>query len=218
MSDKKIELKEYAKIINDKYKVNIDDNNYVDILLGELSYSTYLSEYFKEYIDKNKEKLSLEWAYLMFLFINSVKEKNATFVVEYSKKLKRYSDNYYVEYILADINLMFYGDIFKSKDGFKKALELRENDANSYYSLGFIYNLLGLFDKSLDYYNKAVYYCNNSINPKDIKLNSLYNIAVYYITVNKDIDRGEEVLNALLEEEPNHEKAIETLKRIKGEI
>ncbi|MBU5484917.1 hypothetical protein KQI86_11275 [Clostridium sp. MSJ-11] len=218
MSNKKSELKEYAKIINEKYGVNINDDNYADILLRELSYSAYLSEYFKEYINENKEKLSLEWAHLMFLFIHSVKEKNATSVVEYSKKLRGYVDNYYVEYILGDIDLMFYGDVFKSKDRFIKALTLRENDANAYYSLGFIYNLLGVFDKSLEYYNKAIYYYDNSTNPKDIKLKSLYNVAAYYITVNKDLDRGEEILNSLLEEEPNHEKAIETLKRLKGEM
>ncbi|MBC2396463.1 tetratricopeptide repeat protein [Clostridium tetanomorphum] len=210
-------IKNYQKIILEKYQTGIIEENYKERILKEIEGREALQNYFNEYIEKNKEALDLEWGCLMFLFIKASQEKNVTDVEEYSKKLNKYEDNYYIEYILGDISLMYYGDIFQAKDRFSKALTIKNNDSNCYYNLGFIYSLLGVFEKSLEYYNKAIYYSDNSVNPKDLKVTALHNVAVHYITVEEDYERAEEILEGILKEYPDYDKARATLTNLKGD-
>lgn len=213
----KYTTKNYQKTILEQYQTAIIEENYKERILKEIDGKEILQNYFNEYMQKNDAELDLEWGCLMYLFMKSAEKKDVTSVEEFYKKLKSYPENYFIEYILGDINLMYYGNIFESKDRFKKALELKENDSNCYYDLGFIYNLLGVFDKSLECFNKAVYYSENSANPKELKLKALHNIAVYYITVENDYDRAEEILNHILEEDPDYDRALATLTTLKGD-
>lgn len=213
----KYTTKNYQKTILEKYQTAIIEENYKERILKEIDGEECLQNYFNDYIQKNNEALDLEWGCLMYLFMKSAEKKDVTGVEEFYKKLKSYPENYFVEYILGDINLMYYGNIFESKDRFAKALELKENDSNCYYDLGFIYNLLGVFEKSLECFNKAVYYSENVDDSKEIKLKSLHNIAVYYITVDNDYERAEEILNNILEEDPDYDRAMATLRALKEE-
>ncbi|WP_125154683.1 tetratricopeptide repeat protein [Clostridium rectalis] len=211
-------IKKYQDFMKEKYKCQISEDNYKECILNEFSDRKFLKKYFQRYISKNSKKLDLTWGVLMFLFIKASEEKNVTAIEEYIRLLNKYPDNYFVEYILGDIDLMYYGRIFHSRDRFLKAIILKENDANSYYNLGFIYNLLGSFEKSLEYFNKAIYYSDNAINQKELKSNALYNIAIYYITVDDDVEKAEEILEEILKEDSNYTKAINTLRRMKGDI
>ena len=213
----KYTTKDYQKTILEKYQIVITEENYKKCILKEMDGKESLKGYFNEYMEKNNAELDLEWGCLMYLFIKSAEKKDVTSVEEFYKKLKSYPENYFIEYTLGDINLMYYGNIFESKDRFKKVLELKEDDSNCYYALGFIYNLLGVFHKSLECFNKAVYYSENSENPKELKLKSLHNVAVYYITVENDYDRAEKILNDILEEDPNYDRALATLRALKGD-
>ena len=213
----KYTTKDYQKTILEKYQITITEENYKKCILKEMDGKESLKGYFNEYMEKNNAELDLEWGCLMYLFIKSAEKKDVTSVEEFYKKLKSYPENYFIEYTLGDINLMYYGNIFESKDRFKKVLELKEDDSNCYYALGFIYNLLGVFHKSLECFNKAVYYSENSENPKELKLKSLHNVAVYYITVENDYDRAEKILNDILEEDPNYDRALATLRALKGD-
>ncbi|MBV1821724.1 hypothetical protein G7A79_28370, partial [Coprococcus sp. MSK.21.13] len=146
--------KKYLDEIKKNYNMVVDEENYKEIILKEFEYSKFLQDYFKEYMEK--EELDLNWGALMILFIKASKEKNVTLVEKYEKALKKYKNNYYLEYVLGEINLVYYGELFKAKDAFNNALKLRDNDGDCYYNLGFIYYLLGMFKKSFEFYIKAI--------------------------------------------------------------
>lgn len=210
-------LKKYENTIKDDYNKILNNENYKDIILEEFKGDKELTKYFTKYMSE-EEGLDKDWATVMYLFVKASKDKNVTLTEEYYKGLKSYKSNYYVEFVLGDINLMYYGNLFEAKERFAKAIALKEDDAAAHYNLGFIYNLLGIFSKSLEHYNKAIYFNENSVNPSNIKLNALYNVGIHYATVEKENEKAEEIFESILKEDPDNKNALLALKKLKGEM
>lgn len=206
------DFKKYVDEIKNNYDIIIHEKNYKEVILKEVEYSKLLQDYFQEYMDKEMS-VDLNWGALMILFIKSSKEKNVTLVEKYHKALKRYKSNYYVEYVLGEINLMYYGELFKAKDYFNNALKLRNNDGDSYYNLGFIYYLLGMFKKSFEFYTKAIEYSDYTLNPDNLKNKAINSILFHYELVGK----SEEKLKELCNKDYKSMTSEEIIKTLKGE-
>lgn len=203
--------KKYLDEIKKNHNMVVNKKNYKEIILKEFEYSKFLQDYFKEYMEK--EELDLNWGALMILFIKASKEKNVTLVEKYEKALKKYKNNYYLEYVLGEINLVYYGELFKAKDAFNNALKLRDNDGDCYYNLGFIYYLLGMFKKSFEFYIKAIQYSDYTSNPENLKNKAINSILFHYGLVGKD----EEELKKLCNKDYNSMANEEIIKILKGE-
>lgn len=210
-------IKKFQQIVQEEYNTNINEENYIEVILKEVEENTSLCNYFKQYIDTNKDKINVLWALEMFLFVRASEKKDVEEVENYSKRLKIYADNYYVEYVLADMSLRYYGNLFESKEKFLKALSLKENDPMAHYNLGYIYNLLGMFEKSLENYEKASVFSEDAPDGKDLKVKALYNMAKYYLIVKNDEEKVKDLLNELLEINPDYNNARQMLDSLKGE-
>lgn len=206
------DFKKYVDEIKNNYDIVIHEKNYKQVILKEVEYSKLLQDYFQEYMDKEMS-VDLNWGALMILFIKVSKEKNVTLVEKYYKALKRYKSNYYVEYVLGEINLMYYGELFKAKDYFNNALKLRNNDGDSYYNLGFIYYLLGMFKKSFEFYTKAIEYSHYTLNPDNLKNKAINSILFHYELLGKN----EEELKELCNKDYKNMTSEEIIKTLKGE-
>lgn len=206
------DFKKYVDEIKNNYDIVIHEKNYKEVILKEVEYSKLLQDYFQEYMDKEMS-VDLNWGALMILFIKVSKEKNVTLVEKYYKALKRYKSNYYVEYVLGEINLMYYGELFKAKDYFNNALKLRNNDGDSYYNLGFIYYLLGMFKKSFEFYTKAIEYSHYTLNPDNLKNKAINSILFHYELLGKN----EEELKELCNKDYKNMTSEEIIKTLKGE-
>ncbi len=114
--------RKYEKLLLDNYRQNIDDSNYKELILEGISGHKAIHRYLKEYIKDNKEILDLNWGKQMLLFIVSFNEKDLELAEQCYKALKKYPDNYFTESVMADIDLRFYGDLFKARDKYLNAL------------------------------------------------------------------------------------------------
>jgi len=168
-------LQRYLAKIREEFDVVLTEENYKDVILEEVESPPALLDYLRAYMEKNES--TLEWGCLMFLFIKVEEEKDVPDIERYYKLLARYPPNRFIEVGMAELQLRYYGDIFKARDGFFKGLELRHNDAHSHYNLGFVYHLLGMFDKSVEHYEKAVTNHQTANKPEELKARSLYNLA-----------------------------------------
>ena len=63
------ELINYLSRIRKKYNIIMTSNNYQNIILQELNPNLFLEAYFKQYMETNKDKFSLEWGCLLFLLM-----------------------------------------------------------------------------------------------------------------------------------------------------
>ena len=208
-------LQRYLAKIKKDYNVSLTEENYKDIILEELESPPSLLDYFRDYMEKNKAKLTLEWGCLMFLFIKADEEKYAPDIEKYYKLLETYAPNWFTEGGLAELQLRDYGDIFKARDGFLKGLELKPDDAHCNYNLGFAYHLLGVSDKSFEHYEKAVINYQSANKPKEIKARSLHNLAVFKINVEHDYEEGERFLKEALAVMPRYPEAKRALKQMR---
>jgi tetratricopeptide (TPR) repeat protein len=143
-------LQRYLVKIGKDFNVVVTEENYKDVILKELETPPSLLDYLRDYMEKNE--LTLEWGCLMFLFIRADEEKYVPDIESYYKLLARYPPNWFIEVGMAELELRYYGNIFKARDGFFKGLELRPDNARCHYNLGFIYHLLGVFNKSFEHY------------------------------------------------------------------
>ncbi|MDU6878879.1 tetratricopeptide repeat protein [Clostridium tepidum] len=209
--------RKYEKLLLDNYKQSIDDSNCKNLILEEIKGHKAIHRYLKEYIKNNKEILDLNWGKQMLLFIISFNEKDLELAEQCYKALKKYPDNYFIESVMADIDLRFYGDLFKARDKYLNALSLYDRDALVYYNLGLIYYLLGMFKKSIDFYNKSLNYINKMDNKEFIKSKCLYNIAVCEINYNNNPKEGEKLLKRSLKLNPNYTEANDLLEKLRGE-
>ncbi|EJO5349238.1 hypothetical protein NRP93_003404 [Clostridium botulinum] len=209
--------KKHEKILLDNYKQTIDESNYKDLILEEIKTHKAIHRYLKDYIKSNKEVLDLNWGKEMLLFIYSFNEKDLEMAEAFYKALKRYPENYFTESVIADIDLRFYGDLFKARDKYLKALSLYDRDGLVYYNLGLIYYLLGMFQKSMDFYNKSLNYINKMDNKEFIKSKCLYNIAVCEINYNNNYKEGEKLLKRSLKLNPDYKEANDLLEDLRGE-
>jgi tetratricopeptide (TPR) repeat protein len=209
-------LQRYLAKIKKDYNVVLTEENQKDILLKKLESPPSLLDYFSDYMEKNKAKLTLEWGCLMFLFIKADEEKYAPEIEKYYQLLETYPPNWFTEVGLAELHLRYYGNLFKARDGFLKGLELKPDDAHCHYNLGFVYHLLGVFDKSVEHYEKAVVTYQTANNPKGIKARSLYNLAVFKINVEHNYEEGEKFLKEALAVMPRYPEAKHALKQIRG--
>jgi len=207
-------LHRYLAKIKKEYNVVLTEENYKDIILEELESPPSLLDYFRDYMEKNRAN-TLEWGCLMFLFIKADEEKYALDFEKYYKLLERYPPNWFSEVGLAELQLRYYGNIFKARDGFLKGLELKPDDAHCHYNLGFVYHLLGVFDKSFGHYEKAVINYQTANKPKEIKARSLYNLAIFKINVEHDYGEGERFLKEALGVMPQYPEAKRALKQIR---
>lgn len=210
-------IKKFQQIVQEEYNTDINEENYIEVILKEVEKNTSLYNYFKQYIDNNKDNLNVLWALEMLLFIRASEKKDVEEVENYSKRLKIYADNYYIEYVLADMGLRYYGNLFESKERFLKALALKGNDPMAHYNLGYIYNLLGMFDKSLENYQKSSFFSDDAPNGEELKVKALYNMAKHYLIVKNDDEKAEIVLNEVLEINPDYNNARYMLDSLKGE-
>ncbi len=211
---KKNTLQSYLTKIHTQYDIILTEQNYQDIILEELDSPPALLNYFKDYMEKNKEIITLEWGCLMFLFIRVNGEQFVPDIEKYYNRLKQYPPNYFTELMTGELELRYYGNVFKAKDKFLLALELKPNDAHSNYNLGFVYSLLGVFDKSKQYYEDVIINCQTSPTPKEIKARSLYNIAVYKINIDENYKEAKRLLQEALNEMPNYPQARNVLSQI----
>ena len=207
-------LQRYLAKIRKDFDLVLTEENYKDIILEELESPPSLLDYFRDYMEKNRAN-TLEWGCLMFLFIKADEEKHAPDIEKYYKLLEIYPPNGVIEIAMAELQLRYYGNIFKARDGFLKGLELKPDDAHSHYNLGFVYHLLGVFDKSFEHYEKAVINYQNANKPKEIKARSLYNLAVFKITVEHDYEEGERLLKEALAVMPMYPEAKRALKQMR---
>ncbi len=208
-------LQRYLAKIKKDYNVVLTEENYKNIILEELESPPSLLDYFRDYMEKNKAKITLEWGCLMFLFIKADEEKYAPDIEKYYRLLETYTPNWFTEVGLAELQLRYYGNIFKARDGFLKGLELKPDDAHCHYNLGFVYHLLGVSDKSFEHYEKAVINYQTANKPKEIKARSLYNLAVFKINVEHDYEAGGRFLKEALALMPRYPEAKRALKQMR---
>ena len=192
----------------------LTEENYEDIILEELKSPPSLLDYSRDYMEKNRATLTLEWGCLMFLFIKADEEKYAPEIEMYYKLLERYPPNGFIETVMADLQLRYYGNLFKARDGFLKGLELKPDDALCHYTLGLVYHLLGVFDKSYKHYEKAVIHYQNANRPKEVKARSLYNLAVIK-NMERDYEEAERLLKEALALMPQYPEAKHALQQIR---
>jgi len=211
---RKNRLQKYLAKIKSEYDTLITKENYKDIILEELESPPSLLDYFKEYMARNKDVITLEWGCLLFLFIKAEQQKDVSEIKRYYKLLKKYPANWLTEVTMAELEFRYYGNLFKARDGFYKALQLKPNDAHCHYSLGFVYYLLGVFDKSFEHYKNAVIYHKGANMPGEIKARSLYNLAVYKINVKRDYKEAKKLLRDALREMPDYPQAKDVLRQI----
>ena len=208
-------LQRYLAKIKKDYNISLTEENYKDKILKELESPPSLLDYFRDYMEKNKAKLTLGWGCLMFLFIKADEEKDVQDIEKYYKLLQTYPPNWFTEVGLAELQLRYYGNIFKARDGFLKGLELRPDDAHCHYNLGFVYHLLGVFDKSFGHYEKTVINYQNANKPKEIKARSLHNLAVFKINVEHDYEEAKRLLTEALAVMPGYPEAKRALRQIR---
>jgi tetratricopeptide (TPR) repeat protein len=212
---KKGKLDNYLSMIKKEYDIDLDEQNYKNIILKELESPASLLDYFKDYLERNKEGTTLKWGCLIFLFIKAEQEKNVSEIDKYYKLLRNYPPNFFAEMIMAELQLRYYGNLFKAKDGFDRALELKPNDAHCHYNLGFVYYLLGMFDRAAGHYEKAIIHYNSANNPEELKARSLYNLAVHRINIEHNYQGARELLNEALRDMPDYPQAKQALRQIK---
>ena len=208
-------LQRYLAKIKKDYNVVLTEENYKNIILEELESPPSLLDYFRDYMEKNKAKITLEWGCLMFLFIKADEEKYAPDIEKYYRLLETYTPNWFTEVGLAELQLRYYGNVLKARDGFLKGLELKPDDAHCHYNLGFVYHLLGVSDKSFEHYEKAVINYQTANKPKEIKARSLYNLAVFKINVEHDYEAGGRFLKEALALMPRYPEAKRALKQMR---
>lgn len=208
-------LHRYLTKIKKDYDVVLTEENYKDIIQEELESPPSLLDYFNDYMEKNKATLTLEWGCLMFLFIKADREKYAPDIEKYYKLLERYPPNSFVETAMADLQLRYYGNLFKAKEGFLTGLELKPDAAYCHYNLGLVYHLLGVFDKSFEHYEKAAINYQTANKPKEVKARSLYNLAVFKINVEHDYEGAKRLLKEALAVMPKYPEAKRALKQIR---
>lgn len=210
--------KKYTQIIKRQYNLEFREDNYKKIILKQFSDDRATYNYFKRFMDDVDHNVDILWAKLNFLFIMSVKERDVEQVKRYYKLLNIYPKNFYNESIMADIYLRYYGDIFKAKDKYFNAIELKNNDYNAYYNLGYVYHLLGIFEKAAEYYELCAKNCTRSKSALLIKAKSLYNVAVYHINITGQADKAKKLLERSLKAYPQYENAQSTLEILKGAL
>jgi len=205
-------LQRYLAKIGKEFDVVLTEENYKDVILEEVESPPALLDYLRDYMEKNEP--TLEWGCLMFLFIKADEEKYVPDIEMYYKLLVRYPPNWFTEVGMAELQLRYYGNIFKARDGFFKGLELRPDNAHCHYNLGFIYHLLGVFNKSFEHYEKAVINHQTANKPEELKARSLYNLAVIKISVERDYEEAEMLLKESLAAMPQYPEAKRALKQI----
>jgi tetratricopeptide (TPR) repeat protein len=206
-------LQRYLAKIGKEFDVVLTEENYKEVIREEVESPPALLDYLRDYMEKNEP--TLEWGCLMFLFMKADEEKYVPDIESYYKLLARYPPNWFIEVGMAELELRYYGNIFKARDGFFKGLELRPNNAHCHYNLGFIYHLLGVFNKSFEHYEKAVINHQTANNPKELKARSLYNLAVIKITVERGYEEAERFLKEALAAMPRYPEAKRALKQIR---
>ena len=206
-------LQRYLAKIREEFDVVLTEKNYKDVILEEVESPPALLDYLRDYMEKNEP--TLEWGCLMFLFIKADEEKYVPDMEMYQKLLVRYPPNWFIEVGMAELQLRYYGNIFKARDGFFKGLELRPDNAHCHYNLGFIYHLLGVFNKSFEHYEKAVINHQTANKPEELKARSLYNLAVIKISVERDYEEAERHLKEALAAMPRYPEAKRALKQLR---
>jgi len=212
---KKNRLRRYLAKVKREYDVVLTEQNYKDMILEELKFPPCLLDYFKDYMASDEDVITLEWGCLFFLFMKAAQGKDVSNIKRYCKLLKKYPPTWFTEVAIAELELRYYVNLFKAKDRFQKALELKPNDAHCYYHLGFVYFLLGVFDKAAEHYENAVIHHKNANNPSELKARSLYNLAVHKINIEHDYKGAKKLLKDALREMPDYPQAKQTLKQIK---
>ena len=212
---KKNRLERLLAKIEREYNIPLNEGNYQTRILEALESPPPLLDYFREYM--KGDQITLEWGCLILLFIKANAERDVSDMERYYRFLKNYPANYLTEFTMADLELKYYGNLFKARDKLFKALELKPNDANCYYSLGLIYNLLGTFCKSIEHYENAVLHSQSSNTPAELKARSLYNIAAMKINLGQNFRDAERLLKEALKEMPDYDLARQALRTIRWE-
>jgi len=193
----------------------LTNENYLEVILNELKQPPSLLDYFKNYVKTHEKVIDPEWGRVMLSFIRAHKEKNPPDIEKYYKSLKKYPINSFAETIIGQLHLTYHGNLFKAMEKYKNAVELRPDDANCHYNLGYAYFLLGIFDKSAEHYKKAVINYKNANYPEQVKARSLYNIAVYKINIEEDYTGAKKLLKQALRVMPDYPEARHALRTIK---
>jgi tetratricopeptide (TPR) repeat protein len=209
-------LQKYLREIEKEYDFILSEDNYEQIILEELDSPESLLNYFKDYMKINQHVISLEWGALMFLCIVAYDDMDVSNLEKYYKLLKNYPPNSYIEYAIGEMYFRYYGDFFKARDKFEVSLTLRQDDPHVHYELGFLYYLLGIFHKSREHYEKAVFYSKYGNCYSEIKARSLYNIAVSKINMEQNYEEGKKLLKEALVFRPDYPEAKEALSKLPG--
>lgn len=204
--------------IKEEFHIEINDNNYMDIIIEEIFKPQLYVDYIKEYMEGNQKLMSLEWAVWFYLFLKYTRQKDVDKMEKYASKLMRYPSNFFVEFEMAEMNLFYYGNVFKARDQFLKALKLIPEDSVSNHRLSIIYFYLGMVDKSIKFNRAAIENAHNSYEPSETKARCLFNIAVNYINVYENYAEAKKMLEEALEEMPDYPQAKAALKQLKGVI
>ncbi len=209
-------LQKYLRNLEEEYDIILTEENYEQVILKELGEPESLLDYFRDYMKTNKDILSIEWACLMVLVILAYDDMYVPDIEKYYKLLKKYPANGYIEHIMGEIYLRYYGNLFKARDKFEVTLNLRQKDPHSHYELGFLYHLLGIFNKSCEHYEKAILYAEYGNLPNEIKARSLYNIATAKINIEQNYKEGRKLLEDALISMPDYSEARDALNLLPG--
>jgi tetratricopeptide (TPR) repeat protein len=213
MKKSKIVLK-YILQINKSYGIDINEENYKELLLNQMLEKKDLWEYLKRYMETNNTVISLEWGCLMYIFIKSFEEKDVYYIEKFYKKLLLYPENFILESWIGEFYYRYYADFFKARDKYLKALELKPMDAECHHNLALVYFYLGIPDKIIEHNEKAIMYCQNSNTPYEVKARSLFNIATLYINLYDNVSEGKKLIKQALKEMPDYPQAKQALKQI----
>ncbi|MTK11178.1 MAG: hypothetical protein F8N39_03530 [Clostridiaceae bacterium] len=134
---------------------------------------------------------------------------------KYNQKLLRYPPNFLIECEMSELDLRYYGNIFKARDRLLKALELRPKDAFCHHSLGLIYHYLGIPEKSIHHCKIAIENSEDSYSPCETKARSLFNIATTYVNVYGKNEEAIKMIEKALEVMPDYKQAKNGLKQLK---
>jgi len=208
-------LEKLLRRIKSKYGVTLNEENYQAKIIESLNASPDLIAYFRRYMEGNE--VDLEWGCLIFLLIKAADGGDARALKRYYRALRKYPPHFFVEAIMAEWELNYWGNLFEAKGKLCKALELKPNDPAGNHNLGLIYYFLGTFKKAAECYEKAITYSRDALEPADLKAISLYRLAVIKVNLDRDYLTAVRLLQEAVKVKPDYEPAGKALAKLKGQ-
>jgi tetratricopeptide (TPR) repeat protein len=197
-----------VRMLKMQYNIEVTESNFIDQILRFFDDAKLIRDYFSKYYQKNKDVLGFNWGVQMIFFILSNIDEDMESLERSYFKLLSYPENSYINNSMAFFYGRYLGDFFKAKKFALKAAELNEENPDIYYELGYIYNLLGIIEKSQENYNKAIFYASKSTSYDELMARSYFNLAVHEYHLENDI-YARELVDKALKIIPDYHQALQ---------